>query len=274
MTSGAREALKWLAVVLMTGDHVAKVFFGGYVPVVSELGRIAFPIFALVMAYNLAQPGADVGKSVRRLLVWGIVAQPFHAVAFGYWLPLNVLLSFALAAFGVWCILSRRWVALVLAVVPAPLLVDYQWAGIVFVLAAWHWFRSRRDDLPQAGASINGLYFETLADWRDFPFVMVLPWCMLGAYNGNGWAFLALPVFLLGDLSWTVPRTRWAFYGYYVGHLALLSAIQLGGRMDVVLALAALAAFAASAKMGYEIWRVRRALRQHDAEVRRRSTGV
>ena len=46
MTSGGREALKWIALVLMTGDHVARVFFGGYVPVVSELGRIAFPVFA------------------------------------------------------------------------------------------------------------------------------------------------------------------------------------------------------------------------------------
>lgn len=224
MTSGGREALKWIAVVLMTGDHVARVFFGGYVPVVSELGRVAFPVFALVMAYNLAQPGADVGKSIRRLLLWGVVAQPAHAFTFGYWIPLNVLLSFALAAAAVWCAQGRRWALLALCVGPAPLLVDYQWAGIALVLASWHWFRSRRD-LPQAGASINGLYFETLPDWRDYPFVMVLPWCMLCSYNGNGWAFLALPVFLLADLTWKVPRTRWAFYGYYVGHLGLLAAL-------------------------------------------------
>ena len=54
--SGARELLKWIALLTMTGDHVAKVVFGGYVPVVSELGRTAFPLFALVMACNLAQP--------------------------------------------------------------------------------------------------------------------------------------------------------------------------------------------------------------------------
>lgn len=223
MTSGAREALKWLAVVLMTGDHVAKVFCGAYVPVLSELGRLAFPLFALVMAYNLAQPGADIGKSVRRLLLWGIVAQPAHALAFGYWLPLNVLLAFALAAAAVWCAQCRRWWLLALCVGPAPLLVDYQWSGVALVLASWHWFNSRRD-LVQAGASINGLYFETLHDWRDYPFVMVVPLCMLCAYNGNGWALLAPPVLLAADLPWTLPRTRWAFYGYYVGHLALLGA--------------------------------------------------
>ncbi|MFL7985039.1 TraX family protein, partial [Xanthomonas vasicola] len=88
MTSSGREALKWIALVLMTGDHVAKVLFGGYVPVLSELGRIAFPVFALVMAYNLAQPRADYAKSVLRLAGWGLLAQPFHAWAFGDWMPL------------------------------------------------------------------------------------------------------------------------------------------------------------------------------------------
>ena len=67
----ARELLKWIALLAMTGDHVAKVVLGGYVPVVSELGRIAFPLFALVMACNLAQPGADLRKSIRRLALWG-----------------------------------------------------------------------------------------------------------------------------------------------------------------------------------------------------------
>lgn len=269
MTSGGREALKWLAVLLMTGDHVARVLFGGYVPVVSELGRIAFPVFALVMAYNLAQPGADVGKSVRRLLVWGIVSQPVHALAFGYWLPVNVLLSFALAAAGVWCAQGRRWPLFLLCVGPAPLLVDYQWSGVALVLAAWHWFRSRRD-LREAGASINGLYFETLQDWRDYPFVMVLPLCLLCAYNGNGWALLAPPVLLLGDLSWKVPRTRWAFYGYYVGHLALLCAVARVGAMDGILIAISVFLAGIAARWAWIGYTVRRDLREYDAKVRSR----
>ncbi|AOX64121.1 hypothetical protein BIZ42_19130 [Stenotrophomonas sp. LM091] len=109
MTSGGRELLKWIAVLLMTGDHIAKVFYGGDVPVVSELGRIAFPVFALVMAYNLAEPGADIAKSVRRLAMWAAIAQPAHALAFGHWIPLNVLASFALAASVVWAIRAGRW---------------------------------------------------------------------------------------------------------------------------------------------------------------------
>lgn len=222
MTSSGRELLKWIALVLMTGDHVVKAFYGGYVPVISEAGRIAFPLFAVVMAYNLAQPGADLAKSFRRLLGWGAIAQPFHAAVFGYWLPLNVLLAFALAVAVVWSMRSRRWWILLVLAGPVPLLVDYQWAGIALVGAAWHWFSTRRDHV-QAGASIVGLYCETLADWRDFPYWVYLAMCMVCAYNDSIWAVFALPTMLLADLYFAVPRTRWAFYGYYVGHLAVIA---------------------------------------------------
>ncbi|CAD7716632.1 hypothetical protein LMG31884_22610 [Xanthomonas hydrangeae] len=201
MTSSGREALKWIALVLMTGDHVARVFFGGYVPVLSELGRIAFPVFALVMAYNLAQPRADYAKSVLRLAGWGLLAQPFHAWAFGYWMPLNVLLAFALAALLVWTVHARHWLYAAVSCLVLPLVVDYQWSGVWLVLAAWCWFRTGR-------LEAFGGVLATLA---------ALCW-----YNGNLWALGAIPVLALGYVWWPLPRLRWAFYGYYVGHLGLL----------------------------------------------------
>jgi len=204
MTSGGRELLKWIALVLMTGDHLAKAFFGGYVPVVSEAGRIAFPLFAVVMAYNLAQPGADLAKSLRRLALWALIAQPAHALVFGHWLPLNVLATFALAAAAIAFASRGNWLVFAAAVGLAPILVDYQWAGIALVVATWAAFGRRSS----------------------------FAWCVPAAaalcwYNGNAWALLVLPVLALGWLSWTLPRTRWAFYGYYVGHLALIGAAAL-----------------------------------------------
>lgn len=205
MTSGGRELLKWIAVLLMTGDHVVKVFYGGYVPVVSELGRIAFPVFALVMAYNLAEPGADIAKSVRRLAMWAAIAQPAHALAFGHWLPLNVLASFALAASVVWAIRAGRWWLVAGLAGPLPLLVDYQWAGIAVVVAGYA--------LRRLHGSSAGVFAQLLAIG------------LLCLYNGNGWALLVLPVMCLGHAPVSVPRSRWAFYGYYVGHLALFAAL-------------------------------------------------
>ncbi|MFL4620710.1 TraX family protein [Stenotrophomonas maltophilia] len=204
MTSSARELFKWLAVILMTGDHVAKVIYGGYVPGLSEAGRVAFPLFALVMAYNLAQPGADVVKSVRRLAMWGVIAQPVHALAFGYWIPLNILLTFSLCAAAVYAASERRWVVLAFAAAVLPAFVDYQWSGVGFVLLAWFGFRTSRPLPVLAG---------------------FVPLCI---FNGNLWALVALPVVVaLSGVRWQLPRGRWAFYGYYVGHLACLCAIAV-----------------------------------------------
>lgn len=199
MTSSARELLKWLAVILMTGDHVAKVICGGYVPGLSEAGRVAFPLFALVMAYNLAQPGADVGKSVRRLALWGVIAQPVHALAFGYWLPLNILLTFSLSALVIYAVQRREGSVVVMTAGVLPLVVDYQWAGVGFVLLAWLAFKRRQS-------------------WLLVPAFVAICW-----FNGNLWALVALPVAVsLSRVSWSVPRGRWAFYGYYVAHLACI----------------------------------------------------
>lgn len=202
LSSGARELLKWIALLTMTGDHVAKVVFGGYVPVVSELGRIAFPLFALVMACNLAQPGADLRKSMRRLALWGLIAQPLHALAFGSWLPFNILLTFALAAVAVHALANNRPVQLLLAAGVLPMLVDYQWAGVGAVLLAWIAFRHR-------------------AWWLLLVALAAVCWA-----NHNGWALLAIPIVLLAArMTWQLPRWRWMFYEYYVGHLAVLALV-------------------------------------------------
>lgn len=204
MTSGGRELLKWLALVLMTGDHVLKVFGLGYVPVMSELGRVAFPVFALVMAYNLAQPGADTAKCARRLLLWGVVATPVAMLAFGQWLPLNVLLTFAAAAGIAWAIERRQWVIVILLAVLAPTVLDYAWPGVWLVLAGWWWYRGQgRHHWPV---------------W----FCMGL----LCIYNGNAWALLAIPALRLGHINVRVPRSGRVFYWYYVGHLLVFAALS------------------------------------------------
>jgi len=40
---------------------------------------------------------------------------------------------------------------------------------------------------------------------------------------GDCWA---PPVRALGQVSWNIPRTRWAFYGYYIAHIGLLAFIS------------------------------------------------
>jgi hypothetical protein len=80
-----------------------------------------------------------------------------------------------------------------------------QWAGIAVVVAG---YALRR--LHGSPARV---------------FVQLLAIGLLCFYNGNDWALLALPVMCLGHAPVGVPRSRWAFYGYYVGHLALFAAL-------------------------------------------------
>ncbi|WP_372393747.1 TraX family protein [Xanthomonas sp. NCPPB 3582] len=212
MTSGGRELLKWLAAVFMTGDHALKILWLGYVPGVAELGRVAFPLFALVLAYNLAQPSADIEKSVKRLFVWGAIATPVAAVAFQRVFPLNVLLAFALAAVCILAIERRRWIVLAPCALLAPAAVDYQWSGLAIVLGGWLFWRN-----PWRWQSPK---------WISACVLIGLPVLTLCFVKDNFWALMALPLLGLAALPIPVRRTRTAFYAYYIGHLVVLIALS------------------------------------------------
>ena len=105
ISDGSLEALKWIALLLMTGDHVNKYLFNATLPVLFEAGRIALPLFIFVLAYNLARPGVMArgayDRTMKRLALFGAVASaPFIALgglASGWW-PLNVLFTLLVIA--------------------------------------------------------------------------------------------------------------------------------------------------------------------------------
>ena len=57
LSSGTLEALKWLALLLMTLDHVNKHLLHASVPELFAAGRLTLPLFGFVLGYNLARPG-------------------------------------------------------------------------------------------------------------------------------------------------------------------------------------------------------------------------
>ena len=57
-SDGTVEALKWLALILMTVDHINKYLFNATLPMALELGRLCLPIFVILLAFNLARPDA------------------------------------------------------------------------------------------------------------------------------------------------------------------------------------------------------------------------
>ena len=213
LSDGAVEAIKWLGLILMTADHAQKYGLMSPVPGVYEAGRMAFPLFGIVLAYNLARVQihnpAVYRRVLTRLLCCGALASiPFMALGglvFGWW-PLNCMGTLAVAVGIMYVIETRRpfWKTRAAVVfLLGGALVEFWWPGVALCVGAWLYMKQ-----PTGGA-------------------LVL-WCAgtagLTLINGNGWACASFVV-LAGMASLVtieIPRASRFFYCYYPAHLAVL----------------------------------------------------
>ena len=79
------ELLKWIAIISMTIDHIVK--FGNiYVNDVTYiLGRLAFPLFVIILSFNYENNTRSKEKYIFRLLVFSIISQGvFGMFGFGF----------------------------------------------------------------------------------------------------------------------------------------------------------------------------------------------
>ena len=209
ISDGSLEALKWVGLVLMTLDHVNKYLLHSEAILLFDLGRVVMPIFAIVLAYNLARPGAFEGavypRVMQRLAVAGVLAAPpfiaLGGLGWGWW-PLNIMFML-LVATGVMYLSQRGTVGRVLAVglfVIGGALVEFWWPALAIAVGAWSYFRRPNWTALSFGlASLAALFY----------------------VNNNPWALAALPLFVLASrVDLPVPRLRWAFYAFYPLHLA------------------------------------------------------
>lgn len=213
---GTLEALKWFALILMTIDHVNTYVLDVKVPGMFAAGRMAMPLFAFVMACNLARPGAlEKGlyrRTILRLAAVAMLATPIYIGFTGpvwRWWPLNIMFTLLAGA----CISgllehggkgARAAAAVVFAAAGA--VVDYLWFGLALYVASWLVCRQRSP--------------ARLLLWMAAG--IALSWV-----NRNGWALLSLALILaLQNVELKVPRIRYAFYLYYPAHLAVLLAID------------------------------------------------
>ena len=207
VAGGSLEWMKLAALVLMTGDHVNKALFAGALPILSEVARVCFPLFAFVLVYNLLRPGVDAHRAMRRMVVVGLVAQPFHALVFGYYFPLNVMFTLAL---GVWlcCARGPLWWVITVGLV-GGFFVDYQWFGLAVIVTLC-------------------VFLKAPAEKRFWPAVMLgSSVASLEVINGNQWAWLAIPaVGMVIAAGVHAPRWKWLFYAYYPAHLAGLAVLR------------------------------------------------
>jgi hypothetical protein len=216
LANGSLEALKWLALLLMLGDHVNKYLLHDSVPALFDAGRVVMPIFAIVLAYNLARPGTLASgvypRVLTRLTVTAAVASvPFIALGglgWGWW-PLNVMAALSLVTAGLRLFDlggTARVASGVALLIVGGLLVEFWWAILAIAVAAWLYARRPRwSALGLAALGFAGLHL----------------------VNRNEWALAALPLIALAGLvDLRVPRARWAFYAFYPLHLAAIWAVR------------------------------------------------
>jgi len=211
ISDGSLEALKWVGLVLMTGDHVNKYLLLDASPTLYALGRMVMPLFGFALMANLARPGAfEAGmhlRVMRRLAVFALLATPAFVRLVGWW-PLNILVTLGLTTLIVWLLERGGAVARAAALIAFLIggaLVEFWWAALLCCLGAWG-FACRPDG------------------------VRMLLWALgtapLAIVNGNFSALAALPL-ILGARHVDIPlrRCRWVFYAYYPAHLSLIAVV-------------------------------------------------
>lgn len=212
LSDGTLEALKWFAAALMLVDHINKYLLDWSHPWMFALGRLAMPIFAVALGYNLARPGARLGRIAWKLAACAAVSTiPFIAlgkIQLGGWWPLNILFTLLLAVLTLqlWERGPAGRIAAALMFLAGGCLGEFFWFGAAIVLASRAYCRT-----PSTIAAV----------------VLVGAVACLGAVNQNAWALASLPLVVLAtQLHLQVPRSRWAFYGFYPAHLAALWIVQ------------------------------------------------
>jgi hypothetical protein len=217
IADGTLEALKWLALVLMTGDHVDKYLFNGTIEALYAAGRGAMPLFVFVLAYNLARPGAlENGAYLRtlmRLTLAGLAATPpfiaLGGLAAGWW-PLNILFMLAALTAILYLVEGDRpggYLAAAAVFGLGGALVEFWWPGLALGVAVWGYCKK-----PNWAALVLAIT-ALLSLW----FV-----------NGNQWALVVIPAILASFyLELPLPRLSGLFYAYYPIHLAALWLIRI-----------------------------------------------
>jgi hypothetical protein len=209
----AITALKWLALMLMIGDHVNKYVLHDGVPLLFILERLVVPLFAFVLGYNLGRPIAIIwpahGRMMLRLCIFGgLACIPFIALnQLGWhWWPLNILFTLLVAVLVSWLLDCNTPISLFTACmvfIIGGALVEFWWPAVAACLFA-------------------RAYFRQPSFWMFFGFILSV--ASLYVINGNFWALAALPVIAYAATFWTrpLPRAQWFFYAFYPLHLAVI----------------------------------------------------
>lgn len=232
--------LKLVAMISMLIDHTGKMFFSQY-RIMRIIGRLAFPLYAYCIAVGGVYSKNKL-KYLSRILLMGLISQPFYAVALAHTVPAmyavrfadnplgavmnfyvqswavpNIMLTLALGLMLIWSLREGQYVcalSVALLVWKAQNAVNYGWRGValiaLFYLTISHWWVS----LPVMSAYM--LWWGSQG----------ASYHMFGASFGiQMFAILALPLVYIP--TWSKLRiNKWVYYLFYPAHLIGIMLIE------------------------------------------------
>jgi len=208
----ALDLAKWIAVVAMATDHWGKIVAPEYFFPTHAIGRLAFPLFAWVIVVRLALQPRRVGNYLALLLGFALLSQPIYVYAGHAWPDGNILFTLAFGVAAAWFSDRTGMLRLVglLVLFLAALTSDFAPLGAPAIVLL---YRIARAD-PYAAA------------WATGPVGALVN---LPVANSSESVFLAAACFAsvvaVASLRVRAPLPRlprWAFYGFYPLHIAVL----------------------------------------------------
>lgn len=220
--SALQDAAKWLAIATMVVDHVGAVLLPDAWGL-RVVGRVSWPLFALLVGVNLGARGIPAARYVPRLVAWAVPAQ--LAFLLLGWPRFSILVTLALGvvAWGVITGQLRSWHALWLCLAPWT---EYGPAGVLLVpLLAM--LSVRGGLLLGSAALLLTLSSQGSFLWAVTTYVAVAALAVGVAVTAYALERRPLGASRLGDLVELTPRVpRWFAYSFYPAHLLLLAALS------------------------------------------------
>lgn len=234
---------RWLAISSMLVDHLTRYLQPenpDYPWLAATLGRLAFPLFAAMLAWHLLFHTRNPWRYTLRILLIGVLAQPLYALMLQIpltQLELNVCFTLAAGLLPAallkqallqssgkpdWRQLLAGIGLLLLALLVSPWL-DYGLAGILLTSALLLLFFLQQQQHPALlagslllvgflGLGLNGYGLPTFSTLAGLCLILLLSNSSLDTRVINRW----LP-----------PLPRWLWLGFYPGHLLLI--VMLAG---------------------------------------------
>ena len=209
--------IKIIAISAMVIDHIGLFFFPNLI-LLRVIGRLAFPLFAFLIA-NGAYHTHDINKYMQRIIIFALISQvPFTLANNQINTPfyLNVLFTLSLGLFAIKIIRrtenKRVWIVAVIAcsLLASILNTDYGAGGVLSVISLYLFFKNIR--LMVLAQTMILILLPTIAIlFQSFFHLWHAPFAL---YYFDALGLFSL-FFIFSYNSKEGPKTKYLFYVFY-----------------------------------------------------------